>query len=409
MNILSWISGGRSATRNNHLVDTKKRIYLDHAASTPMWPEVFEAMRPYFLTTFGNASSVHSEGREVSEAVEKARATIAKVLGIQSTGVVFTSGGTESNNLAIRGVVERKLAGGVSYAQMEIVTTKIEHPATYKTLEALKRQGVTIKYVAVDESGYVKLEELRSLLSDQTILVCVTYVNSEIGTIEKISQIKRLLQKEKNGAYLFVDAAQAPLWVNCDMPRLQADLIAFDGGKCGGPQGVGVLAFRKGVELLPYVEGGGQENGLRSGTEPTALLVGMATAFALAQSGLEERVERIKLVRDAGVRKILETIPEAILNGASLDERVANNINISIPGINSEYAVIVLDTHGVSVSTKSACGSAGGGESAVVLATTGDPARASSTLRITLGPDSTLSEIETTAKILKENLDKLTF
>jgi len=382
------------------------RVYLDHAAATPMFAEVREAMLPYLGEQFGNASAIHSEGRRVREVVEDARHGVARILGIQPSGVTFTSGGTEGNNLAIRGVIEARRQAGVPYTQMEIITTRSEHPATLRTVEYLATVGVVVKYVEVDEFGHIKLAHLRELVSPQTVLVCITYINSEIGTIERVAQVKRAMVQMGSEALLYVDGAQAPLWVACQLSRLKADIMTFDGGKCGGPQGVGVLATYKGVVLVPYTHGGGQERGLRSGTEPTALVVGMAKALELAQGDYEARTLRVRAVCDEALRELQKRIPAAILNGATGDDRAPNNINISIPGIDSEYAVVVLDTHGVAVSTKSACSSAGGGESVVVKAITHNPARASSTLRLTLGPDTITADLKKCIDTLVLYLEK---
>jgi len=370
------------------------RVYLDHAAATPMVPEVREAMLPYLGQVWGNASAIHTEGRRMRDVVETKREQAARLLGIQPAGVIFTSGGTEGNNLAIRGVVEARRAAGVPYDEMEIISTPIEHPATTNTLRYLASLGVVVHTVPVDRSGRVMLLELAKLVGDKTVLVAISYINSEIGTIERVGHIKRVIREKNEQTILYVDAAQAPLWLSCELPRLKADLMTFDGGKCGGPQGAGILAMIKHIDIAPYMYGGSQERGLRPGTEPVAQIVGMVTALQYAQRDYGRRAERIRGVRDEAIQKILAAIPGAVLNGATGDSRVANNINISIPGLDSEYAVVVLDTHGVAVSTKSACSSAGGGASAVVLATTGDAARASSTLRITLGPDTARADID---------------
>jgi cysteine desulfurase len=401
-----FLGTNKQRSRQVSEVGGGQRVYLDHAAATPMFPVVREAMLPYFVDVYGNASAIHSEGRRIRAVVEDARQTVARVLGIQPSGVTFTSGGTEGNNLAIRGVVEARRQAGVPYAQMEIVTTSIEHPATLRTVESLASLGVMVQYVDVDENGYIKLAHLRELVSAQTVLVCVTYINSEIGTIERVAQLKRTMVQMGSKALLYVDAAQAPLWVPCQPSRLRADIMTFDGGKCGGPQGVGVLATYKGVELVPYAYGGGQERGLRPGTEPTSLVVGMARALELAQGDYEARTLRVRAVRDQILAELQRRIPQAMLNGATGEDRAPNNINISIPGIDSEYAVVVLDTHGVAVSTKSACSSAGGGESVVVKAVTHDAARATSTLRITLGPDTTMADMYKCIDALALYLDK---
>ena len=395
-------------TKNPSLTSSasSKRVYLDHAAATPLLPAVLEVMLPYLTKRYGNASAIHSEGQALRRAVEEVRISVARILGIQTSGVTFTSGGTEGNNLAIRGVVEARRQAGVPYTEMTVITTQIEHPATAKTVEYLTSLGVSVKYVDVDDGGRVKLAHLDELIDSQTILVCITYINSEIGTIERVAQVKRTITQAGSEALLYVDAAQAPFWEPCQLPRLKADIMTFDGGKCGGPQGVGILATYKGVELLPYIYGGGQEQGLRSGTEPTALIVGIAKALELAQADYKARTLRVRALRDNAITAITTRIPQIVLNGADDEARVANNINISIPGIDSEYAVVVLDAYGVAISTKSACSSAGGGQSGVVLTITGDTIRASSTLRITIGPDTTASDLERCIDALALYLEK---
>jgi cysteine desulfurase len=370
------------------------RVYLDHAAATPTFTEVREVMLPYLGNMWGNASAIHTEGRMMREVVEDARGKVAGILGVQSTGIIFTSGGTEGNNLAIRGVVEACRRVGKDYKDMEIVTTEIEHPATTNTLRYLESRGVVIQTVPVDGSGRIVLDELKKKVNNQTILVAISYINSEIGTIERVGHVKRVIQEKNKHTLLYVDAAQAPLWVPCELSRLKADIMTFDGGKCGGPQGIGILAMVKHINLAPYTFGGGQERGCRAGTEPVAQIVGMAKALEIAQRDHLARSESIASIRNEAINKIQSLVPGVLVNGATDDVRVANNINISIPGLDSEYAVVILDTHGVAVSTKSACSSAGGGQSAVVLAISGDISRASSTLRITLGPSTTLSDIE---------------
>jgi len=370
------------------------RLYLDHAATTPLCKEAFEAMLPYLGEQYGNASAIHTEGRKMKEVVETARQTVATTLGIQPSGVTFTSGGTEGNNLAIRGTIENARKSGRAYSDMEVITTAIEHPATTRTIEALKELGVVIHIVRVTATGRVDREALRALLNESTVLLCVSYVNSEIGSIEQIGQLHRLLEQSAPQALLYVDAAQALLWLPCELSRLKADIMTFDGAKCGGPQGAGVLACRKGIELTPITYGGGQERGLRPGTEPVAQIVGMASALQLAQAKHTVRREVTSRVRDYAIEQLLNCTDGVVLNGPEGEERVANNINISVSGIDSEYAVVLFDTHGIAISTKSACSSAGGGQSVVVRATTSDATRASTTLRITLGPDTTKADID---------------
>jgi cysteine desulfurase len=247
-------------------------------------------------------------------------------------------------------------------------------------------------------------------LSPKTVLVTVAYVNSEIGTIQDLGAIARVIKKHTHdtGAttLLHTDAAQAPLWLPCMLSQHGVDLLSLDAGKFCGPKGVGVLARVKGVELRTVAHGGGQEAGLRPGTEPVALVVGCATALVLAQTEWKARAEKVTAVRDYFITELIKAIPSAVINGPMGNDRVANNVNISIPGLDSEFAVISLDVAGIAASTKSACSSAGGGESVVVMATSNDKARASSTLRFTLGPDTTKEEIDRTVATLLNHKTK---
>ncbi len=391
--------------------EARPRVYLDFAAATPVLPEVATAMAPYQSEIFGNPSAIHSEGVRAKAVVTAAREQVARMLGIQPAGVTFTSGGTESNNLAIMGVVAAARRRGVAYSEMEIITTAIEHPATLRTVEYLAEEGVTVHYALVNAVGQVDLSQLAALLTPKTVLVTVAYVNSEIGTIQDLGAIARVIKKHNHetGATTLVhtDAAQAPLWLPCELSRHGVDLLSLDAGKFCGPKGVGVLARVKGVELRTVAHGGGQEAGLRPGTEPTALVVGLATALTLTQSDWKTRQEKTTLIRDYFISQLTARIAGLVVNGPTGDNRVANNVNISIPGLDSEFAVISLDVAGIAASTKSACSSAGGGESAVVMAISNDKARASSTLRFTLGPDSTKEDIEQTVDILVNHINTL--
>jgi cysteine desulfurase len=387
-----------------HGTPTVSRVYLDYAAATPVLPQVIEAMAPYQSVEFGNPSAIHHEGVQARQAVEAARTAVATTLHIQPSSVTFTSGGTESNNLAISGVVAALHHRGVAYTDMEIITTAIEHPATLQTVEYLALAGVTVQYVGVNAVGRVDLNRLATLLSVRTVLVTIAYVNSEIGTIQDLGGVARVIKKHNRttGALtlLHTDAAQAPLWLPCSLNQLGVDLLSLDAGKFGGPKGIGVLARVKGTQLRTVVHGGGQEASLRPGTEPVALVVGFALALTLAQDDWKERQEKVAAIRDYFFKKLTNTMPALIINGPLGQDRVANNVNVSISRLDSEFAVISLDVAGIACSTKSACSSAGGGESTVVMAISNDKARASSTLRFTLGPDTTKEEIDRTVTIL---------
>lgn len=387
-----------------------KRTYLDYAAATPVLPVVQDAMAPFQSILFGNPSAIHSEGVAAKQAVTTARVSVAQILGVQPAGITFTSGGTESNNLAIMGVVAAARTRGVAYEHMEIITTAIEHPATLRAVEYLAEEGVRVHYVPVNSVGQIELAALASLLSVQTVLVTIAYVNSEIGTIQDLGAIARVIKKHNHdtGAATLVhaDAAQAPVWLPCELSRHGVDLLSLDAGKFGGPKGVGVLARVKGVELRTVAHGGGQEAGLRPGTEPIALVVGASTALSLAQQHWREISERVTVVREYAMTELSRAIPTVVLNGPTGVNRVANNVNISIVGLDSEFAVISLDVAGIACSTKSACSSAGGGASIVVRTISGDVARAQSTLRFTLGPDTGKADIDHLVATLARHVAK---
>jgi len=410
-----------------------QRVYVDWAAATPLLPEAKCAMEPYLDGCFGNPSAVHAEGQQARAAVEDARATVAKAVQVRPEYITWTSGGTEGNNLAIFGVVESLVTspkgnpsfglGDRPYESMSVITTKIEHPSVDKAFAALEARGVQVRYVHVTQAGKIDLEHLRTLLDESVVLVSTALINSEIGTTQPTRAIHKILHeaevKYKTSIFFHLDAAQAPLWVNCQFDALAADLVTFDAAKCCGPKGVGVLVRRARVTLAHVLHGGGQESGLRPGTENVAGIVGAAVAIKWAQGDYQTRAESVATVRDQAIRHIQAEIPEALVNGVTPPkskgnpsirvgcDRVANNINISIPGLDTEFAAVVLDKHGFAVSTKSACSGAGGGASTVVLETTKDPARANATLRITLGPNTTLDQLKSLTEVLKKHVEQM--
>lgn len=377
-----------------------KRVYLDYAAATPVRASVRAAMERYFSDHFANPSAIHHEGREARRAVEAARGTVARILKIRSEDIIFTSGGTESNNLAIFGVVEATHARGVRYEDMEIITTAIEHPSVLETLKVCAARGTVVHYVPVDENGKVVMSAFEELLSEKTVLVTFAYANSEVGVVQDVKRITRAVRALGDVRPLVhLDASQAPLWLPLAMDMLGVDMMTLDAGKCYGPKGVGVLAHRHHVELRPFAYGGDQESGLRPGTENVPLIVGCAHALEIAHDGREARVERVKELRDYLLESLSREIPQAVLNG-SREDRIANNVNISIPGLDGEFAVVTLDVQGVAVSTRSACTGGKGGGSHVVRVLTGDEDRAASTIRFTLGEETTRNDIDRAVSVL---------
>ena len=389
---------------------TQKRVYLDYAAATPVHPDVLKVMQPYFSHIYGNPGAIHSEGRKARAAIEEVRSDLARVLHIRPEGVVFTGNGTEANNLALRGIVAMLHEAGRKESEIEIITTAIEHPSILKVVEYLQTQGVKVQMCRISEEGRIDVSHLKELFNKKTALVSCTYVNSEIGTVEDVKRISRLVRdyNTKYGTEILVhlDAAQAPLWLSIEMDMLGIDLMSLDAGKCYGPKGVGVLAFRHGVHLKGVMFGGEQEMGLRAGTENTPLIVGCVYALVRAQKEWRSRSEAVASLRDRLIRLLEKEIPGCVLNG-SRENRVANNVNISIPGIDSEYAVVTLDVQGIAASTKSACGSVKGSGSYVVREVTQDESRATSTIRFTLGEATTDADILLTIGTLKKHVAKM--
>lgn len=389
----------------------ESRVYLDWAAATPLLPEAKAAMEPFLDRNWGNPSAIHKEGQSARLAVETARANIARALQVRPEFVTFTGGGTEGNNLAIFGIIESLRSEGKTYTDMQVLTTPIEHPSIARAMEKLATFGVSVEYVAVDSEGVVVVSDLQQKLSSKTVLCSLAYANSEIGVVQPLHRIKKLLQQAEQqfGTTIFfhVDGAQAPLWLSCQFETVGADVLVLDAAKCCGPKGVGVAICSRRVSLRPVLLGGGQEQGIRSGTENVLGIVGAGVAFAAAQANWRARAEHARAVRDKGIALLLETISGSVRNGPVGEQRLANNINISIQGIDTEYAAVWLDAKGFAVSTKSACAGAGGGESLVVKAISADAARARSTLRLTLGPDTTIADIERFSKALQTHVTQM--
>jgi cysteine desulfurase len=386
-----------------------KRIYLDYAAATPMRAEVVKAMTRYQAVDFGNPGAIHLEGQLAKQAVLEAREKVARALRVRPTDIIFTSGGTESNNLALAGSASAMLSAGVVPSDIEIISLKTEHPSITNTLEALAGKGIKVLYAPIGEDGLVNIEGLKKLLSSRTRLVTIALANSETGVVQDLARIGRAIrafEKDNGLSVIFhTDASQAPLWLPCALDALLVDMMTLDAGKCRGPKGIGVLVRRGQVKINHITEGGSQEGGLRPGTEPVALVVGAVEAIVLAQAEAKDLAERVAKFRDRWVRELME-IPGLVFNG-SMTDRLPNNLNISLPGFDTEFAVIFLDHQGVAASTKSACSGAGSGRSAVIYAMTGDEERAASTIRFSLAPDTTWSDLQKTTTALKQYMAQM--
>ncbi len=388
-----------------------RRIYIDNAASTPLHTEVKEVMKPFLEANFGNPSAIHEEGVLAREAVDFARLKVARALGIKTGGVIFTGSGTESNNLAILGYLEALHKSGKTYAGMEIITTKIEHPSILSLLPTLEQKGVKVHFAQVNEYGIIDTTQFIKLLSPQTVLVTFAYANSEVGVVQPVSRlVRKIRQYEKEqGSEIIVhlDGAQALLWLPCGLEQLGVDFLSLDAGKFNGPKGVGILARRKQFKLSPIMFGGGQEGGDRPGTENVLAIVGAGEAISLATRDYEERAYKVSQLRDKIITLIGQELPEAFINGPQYKNRLANNINLSLPGFDTEYAVIFLDAHGIACSTKSVCAGAGSGISHVVKEITQDEVRAKSTIRLSLGEATTSEEMIYVVSVLVKYVAKM--
>ncbi len=384
-----------------------KRIYLDYAAATPLRREVWRAMKPYFEGNFANASAIYEEGVVAKKAIESARAEVAKALAVRPEDVTFTGNGTESNNLAIWGLVRAMSKANVPYSEMEIISTAVEHPSVKKVLEEVGNLGVTVLFAPIDESGLVDKNEFRNLLSARTRLVTIAYANSETGVVQDINDLGRIVKDfERNNNIpipFHTDASQAALWLPCQLEALSVDLLTLDAGKCYGPKGLGVLVHRRSVSLTNAVQGGAQESGLRPGTENVAAIVGGSRAISIAQKDWRQRAVSVLKLRDYLIKELLK-LPEVVLNG-SLNSRLANNVNISLKGVDTEYLVITLDANGIAASTKSACSGADGAGSSIIYAMTNDIERAQATLRLTLGEATTMKELKLVIAAIKNHLE----
>jgi len=371
-----------------------KRIYLDYAATTPLEPRARKAMEPYFSKEFANPNALYAEGIVAKKAIDKARAKVARALEAHSDEIIFTSGGTEANNLAIFGSVhqERFLP--------HIITTNIEHSSVLEPLRELARRGeIEVSYISVEPDGIVKPEKIISAIRSNTVLISVQYANNEIGTIQPIAKIGKALRELKHRPLFHVDACQAPLYLNCLVNALGVDLFSLDAHKIYGPKGVGCLYVRRGVNLTPILYGGGQEREMRSTTENVSGIVGFGEAISIAVSSRERESARVFVLRDILYTKVL-LIKKIIVNGSiKKDERLPNNLNISLPGIDTEMLVLKLDAEGIAVSTKSSC-LKDERESYVVKSLNNSQLQANSTLRFTLGKYNTKKDIEYTAKTL---------
>lgn len=392
-----------------------KTIYLDHAAATPMHPEVVEAMRPYMTEFYGNPSSFHRVGLDAKRAVDEARKTIAELLHAHADEILFTSGGTESDNMAVLGIPRfytkklRELMG--TDVIPHVITSQIEHHAVLEPLLALEKRGeIALTQLAPDSYGMIHPKQIKEALKPETVLVSIMTANNEIGTINPIADIGRVLlawRKEQKTIYPFFhsDACQATGALDLNVEQSHVDLLTINGSKMYGPKGVGALFLRRGVRVDPLTIGGGQERGMRAGTEAVSQIVGLAKAFELAQASREEESKRLITLRDFLTEGLLK-IPKTRLNGHPT-ERLPNSVNVSFLDIEGEACMLYLDAKGIMCSTGSACASTSLDPSHVILATGLSYEAAHGAMRFTLGASTTKEDIDYVLKELPPIIEML--
>ena len=381
-----------------------RRVYVDNSATTPVDPEVVSAMLPYLTEKFGNASSIHHFGQEARAGVDKARHQVASLINSRPNEVVFTSGGTEANNLAVRGLVEANRKYG-----SHIVTTAIEHPAVKNVCEDLEKSGFAVTYLPVYKDGLVRTEDISDAVRDDTILVSVMFANNEIGTIQPVQQIGMMVRELRASGrkiWFHSDAVQAAGKMQVDVEELGCDLLSLSAHKINAPKGVGALYIRRGTRLHAQNIGGRQERGIRGGTESVPLIAAFGAACELAENRLVQEVERLRSLRDRFENAVLEMIPGSSLNG-NVDRRLPNISNISFRGIEGEGLLINLDMQGIAVSTGSACSSGSLEPSPVIRALGGDDETARGAIRFSFGTFNTDADVDRVLEVLPNAVETL--
>lgn len=376
-----------------------RRIYFDHSATTPVLPEVVEAMLPCFTEHFGNASEPHLPGREAKKLLETSREAIARAMRAQPEEIIFTSGGTESDNLALKGVTE-----ALSKKGNHIITSSIEHPAIGNTCKYLQRRGFEITYVPVDKYAIVDPDDVAAAITDRTTLISIMHANNVVGSIQPIAEIGKIARER--GIIFHTDAVQSFGTLETDVAELNVDLMSMSSHKLHGPKGVGALYIQKGTKLTPQMQGGEHERRRRAGTENVPGIVGFAKAVEIAMAEREEKVERLEELRKYLVAGVLERIEEVSYNGHS-EKRLPGNANFSFKYIEGESVVLQLDMVGIAVSSGSACASASLEPSHVLLAMGLTAEDAHGSLRVTMGRSNTKEEVDYFLEVLPEVVGKL--
>lgn len=377
-----------------------RKVYLDHTAGSPLDLRVLEAMTPFFTDQYGNPASPHSYGTPARTALEEARSHVAKLIGAEnSEEILFTGGGTESNNLAIKGIAMRNASKG-----RHLITSAVEHMSVLNPFKYLSTQGFDVTYLPVDQYGLIDPQQLEDTVTDQTILVSIMYANGEIGTIEPIQQVGDILRDR--GITFHVDAVAAGGQIPINVQKAQIDALTLSSNDLYGPKGVGAIFLRSGTRIQPIIQGGGQERGLRSGTENIPGIVGMGTAAHLAREAVPHEAPRLSQLRDRFIKTVLETIPEAHLNGHPI-QRLPNNVNIRFNYIEGEALILSLDMEGVACSSGSACTSKTLSPSHVLLATGLKHEEAHGSLLFTLGKQNKEADIDYVIEILPQIVKRL--
>ncbi len=377
-----------------------RKVYMDHTAGMPVDERVLEAMMPYFTQNYGNPSSIHSFGNEARRAIDEARSKVAELIGAEKKeDIVFTSGGTESNNLAIKGVAYRNKEKG-----NHIITSSIEHMSVINTCKHLSKQGFKVTHLPVDKYGIVDIEAFKKEITDKTILVSIMYANGEIGTIEPVKEIGKIAHSK--GAFFHVDAVAAAGQIPINVQDENIDLLSLSSNDMYGPRGTGALYRKAGTRILPVIQGGGQERGLRSGTENLPGIVGMGKAAEIAKTDMKTEAERLSKLRDKFIEGILNSIPESYLNGHPTS-RLPNNVNVRFSYIEGESLILSLDMEGVACSSGSACTSKTLEPSHVLLAIGLAHEEAHGSLLFTLGKQNTEEDVKYVLGLLPKIVKRL--
>ncbi len=389
-------------------------IYLDHAATTPIDKKVIEAMTPFFADVFGNPSALYRLGRQASRAITNARQEIATILNSSSTEIIFTAGGTESDNLAILGIAKQFLAQPQNY---HFITTNIEHSAVLNSFKFLEQQGFQVTYLSPDKFGLIHPQDVMKALKPNTVLVSIMYANNEIGTIQPIKEISKVIKNYRHIQQIdkvtqqpiypifHTDACQAAGYLELDVEKLGIDLMTLNGSKIYGPKQIGILFKKDTLKLNPILYGGDQEMGLRPGTQNVASIVGIAKALSLVSQHKVKEVKRLEKLRDYFIKQLLQ-IPDTILNGHP-NKRLPNNVNVTFKYIEGESIMLKLDAADIYVSTGSACHAMDLKPSYVVLALGRQVEDVHGSMRFTMGQSTTKKDIDKTVKVLRQAVKEL--